>query len=163
MAATYTLHVAPHADPGDPAALDQSRLVRDGFSWGAFLVPGLWYFWHRHWLAAIAAFAVVFGVAWGLRLVGLGAGAVLIVQVLLHLLHGFEGPSIRRWLYGRAGRPAVDIVQAGSVEEAELKGFGRWLGIRAERARLLAEPVFARGYRRDEPVIGLFPDAEGRA
>lgn len=164
MVATYTLHVAPHADPGDPAALDRSLLVRDGFSWGAFLVPTLWYLWHRHWLAALVALVVTLALGWGLRQIGLGAAPVLVVQVLVHLLHGFEGPSIRRWLYARAGRPAVDIVQAGSFEEAELKGFGRWLAVAADRARLFAEPAFTPTYRRDDhPVIGLFPDAEGRA
>jgi hypothetical protein len=165
MAATYTLHVAPHADPGDPAALDRSLLVRDGFSWGAFLVPSLWYLWHRHWLAALVAFVVVMALGWGLRLIGLGLGPVLLVQFLLHFLHGFEGPSIRRWLYSRAGRPPVDVIQAGSVEEAELKGFGRWLAVAEARARLLAEPAFTpSSYRRDDhAVIGLFPDAEGRA
>ncbi len=165
MTATYTLHVAPHADPGDPRALDRPALVRDGFSWGAFLVPPLWYLWHRHWLAAIAAFVIVLGLGWGLRQAGLGLGATVAVQFLLHLLHGFEGSSIRRWLYARAGRPAVDVVQAGSVDEAELKSFGRWLTVPDEpgsRAFTPAGPL--PGYRRGyEPVIGLFPDAEGRA
>ena len=42
----------------DPAALDRAEVVRDGFSWGACLVPGLWFLWHRHWLPALAAYVV---------------------------------------------------------------------------------------------------------
>jgi hypothetical protein len=165
MTATYTLHVAPYADSGDPNALQHAELVRDGFSWGAFLVPTLWYLWHRHWLAALAAFVITLAFPWGLRLAGVGIGATLLAQALLHLLHGFEGSSIRRWLYARAGRPAVDVVQAGSADEAELKSVARWLPAAAPlRAQSFSEePALAPLRSRYEPVIGLFPDAEGRA
>jgi hypothetical protein len=162
MAATYTLHVAPHAAPGDSASLERAELVRDGFSWGAFLLPVIWYAWHRHWLAAVAAFLITLVVVAVLRAAGFGTGTILSVLVLLHLLNGLEGASVRRWLYARAGRPAMDVVQADSAEEAELKSFGRWLAL-AERPR--RDPAFAPlAFRQDhQPVIGLFPDAEGRA
>ena len=171
MAATYTLHVARHALPGDPAALDRASLVRDGFSWGAFLAPTIWFFWHRHWVAGIAALIVTFGFGAGLRAVGVGMGATLLAQTLLHLLIGFEGSTVRRWLYVRRGRPAVDLVQAGTSEEAEVKSFRRWLSAERGTSRY-PYPAANAGYgagmapfgfgRDPEPVIGLFPDAEGR-
>jgi hypothetical protein len=166
MASTYTLHVPRHALPGDPEALERATLVRDGFSWGAFLVPTLWFFWHRHWVAGIVTLLVTFGFGAGLREFGVSLGAVLLAETLLHLLIGLEGASIRRWLYARRGRPAVELVQANSAEEAEIKGFARWLS--DERTTSVyaggagsRSPLF--GFGRDaEPVIGLFPDLEGR-
>jgi hypothetical protein len=166
MASTYTLHVPRHALPGDPEALERATLVRDGFSWGAFLTPALWFLWHRHWVAGIAMLLVTFGFAAGLRAFGVSLGATLAAETLLQLLIGLEGASIRRWLYARRGRPAVELIQANSAEEAEIKGFARWLSdergtsVYAGGAGSRA-PVF--GFGRDaEPVIGLFPDLEGR-
>ena len=76
MASTaYTLHVAPFAVPGDPGALDRAEIVRDGFSWGAFLVPGLWLLLHRCWVAGIAAFVVVIGLG---AMIGTGAAGLLL-------------------------------------------------------------------------------------
>jgi hypothetical protein len=166
MPATYTLHVAPHAAAGAPDALERATLVRDGFSWGAFLVPALWYFWHRHWVAGIAALVLVTLFTIVLAACGVRPGAIVLAQALLHLLHGFEGASIRRWLYARRDRPVVDVVRAHSVEEAEMRAFERWMQpIQMAPRRLDPVPGFAPfgSARLGEPVIGLFPDAEGRA
>jgi len=170
MAGTYTLHVARHALPGDPEALNRAVLVRDGFSWGAFLAPALWLFWHRHWVSGFAALIVTFGFGAALRAVGVSMGGTILAEILLQLLIGLEGSSIRGWLYARRGRPAVDVVQARSSEEAEVKSFTRWVS--DERGPLpysAANAGYGRAgmsefrFRRDpEPVIGLFPDAEGR-
>jgi hypothetical protein len=170
MAATYTLHVARHALPGDPDALDRASLVRDGFSWGAFLAPPVWFFWHRHWVAGIVALIVTFGFGAALRALGVSFGATLVAELLLQFLVGLEGSSIRRWLYARRGRPAVDLVQASTSAEAEVKSFGRWLSDERGTSRYPAPDAgYGRtgmapfGFGRDpEPVIGLFPDAEGR-
>ncbi len=164
MSATYTLHVAPYGRPGDPDALDRADLVRDGFSWGAFLVPALWLFRHRHWFLGLAVLAVVFGLAALLRVAGLGSGTIVVAELLLHLLIGFEAATLRRWSYARRGRPAVDVVFATSEADAEAKSFARWLlpppiGPRVV-APFRATPTLRRGL---EPVIGLFPDLEGRS
>jgi hypothetical protein len=34
---TFTLHLPADAAPGDAEALDDAELVKDGFSWGAFV------------------------------------------------------------------------------------------------------------------------------
>lgn len=167
MSAPYTLHVAPFAEPGDPRALERADLVRDGFSWGAFLVPALWFVAHRHWLLALAAVLVVGALAGILRLAGLAPGPILMAEILLHLLIGFEASSLRRWSYARRGRPAVDVVHAANEAEAETKAFSRWLAPAAEAAATRPPPVPARyrpalGARPDGGVIGLFPDLEGR-
>ncbi|WP_375461900.1 DUF2628 domain-containing protein [uncultured Enterovirga sp.] len=166
MRATYTLHVAPYAAPGDPHALERADLVRDGFSWGAFLVPVLWFLRHRHWLLALGAVAVSIGLAVALRAAGAGSGTIVTAELLLHALLGLEGATLRRWAFARRGRPVVDVVYAANEAEAEAKSFGRWLSDRspAEPARRFSAggpslPSYRQG---PEPVIGLFPDLEGR-
>lgn len=179
MSATYTLHVAPRAAPGDPQALERASLVRDGFSWGAFLVPPLWFLAHRHWLLALGLLLLL-GAFWaGLRETGMPGGVRFMLNALLWFLIGLEASSLRRWDYARQGRPAVDAVFAASEAEAEAKSFARWLSPQPERPTVQAPapaappapPAAAEAPRRtvtpwrrpeDEHVIGLFPDPERR-
>lgn len=165
MSATYTLHLPEHAIPGDPDALERSEIVRDGFAWWAFIAPMLWLFWHRHWLLGIAAGLIVGLVGLGLSAIGLRTGAILGVEILLHLLFGFEAASLRRFVYERRGRPVGDVVMAVDAADAEAKSFARWLvppdttsGRSAATSR-----TTSRAYATSpEPIIGLFPDREGR-
>ena len=165
MSASYTLHVAPFAEPGDPRALDAADLVRDGFSWPAFLVPSLWFLRHRHvWLAlgGLAAELILWGV---LRMAGLGPEAIGAAELVVHLGFGFEANTLRRWAYARRGRPAADVVFAANLAEAEAKTFTRWLApapggqplVAAQPSKPAIRPILPvrPGH---EPVIGLFPD-----
>lgn len=164
MSATYTLHVGRGFAPGDPEALERAALVRDGFAWGAFLVPGLWFIRHRHWALALLAVVVVLGTAFLLRAAGAGGGTIFVVELLLHALLGLEGPTLRRWAYRLRGRPTVDVVVAGNEAEAEAKSFARWLAQEPAATRPSPSQTgmgFARPFS-VPPVLGLFPDAEGR-
>ena len=165
MSATYTLHLPEHAIPGDPDALERSEIVRDGFSWWAFIAPMLWLFWHRHWILGIVAALIVGLVGVALSTIGLRTGAILGVEILLHLLFGFEAASLRRFVYERRGRPVGDIVTAADEADAEAKSFARWLVPReANSPRSVANSrTISTAYANSsEPVIGLFPDREGR-
>jgi Protein of unknown function (DUF2628) len=160
MATTYTLHVPASAEPGDAEALEKAELVRDGFSWGAFLFTFLWFFWHRLWLAGIAVLIAVVGLPLALRALGFGGFSAFAAEVLLSILIGLEANSLKRWTWSRR-KPAVDVVTASDRDEAEAKAFARWLDNPGERrtARALGAAPFA-SYRGSEPVIGLFPDVE---
>jgi len=174
---TYTLHLPSGAQPGQPSGLDGALLVKDGFSWGAFLFTFLWFFAHRLWLAGLAVLVglVVLSVALVLLQVhGTIAGAVM---VLAMILVGLEAGTLRRWTYHRRGLAAVDVVTAEDLDEAEAKAFARWLQ-HAEPGRavpppdprsaspfaspspLAPVPTARRQEARQEAVIGLFPDAE---
>jgi hypothetical protein len=159
---TYTLHLPAEARPGDPGALDSAVLVRDGFSWGAFIFSFLWFFAHRLWIAGVGV--LVAAVALGALLQGLrvGPGATFLAELLLALLVGFEANALRRWTVARR-RPEVDVVAARDLEEAEAKSFARWLdGRRSADAALARVQAGPGAFRRSaaEPVIGLFPEAE---
>lgn len=157
---TYTLHLPRDARPGDPSALDESELVKDAFSWGAFFFTFLWFFVHRLWLAGLAVLIIVFAFGGLMAVLDVHPLAGSIAQLLLQSLIGLEANSLRRWTLARHGRPAVDAVTAADQDEAEAKAFARWLDAKsAPLPRPAPSPILSTP-RRSEPVIGLFPDAE---
>lgn len=170
MSASYTLHVAPYATPGDPDALDRANVVRDGFSFWAFVAPPLWFLVHRHWILALVVTLVLAGFWAGLRALGLPVGFALLLNTLLWWLVGLEASTLRRWDYARQGRPTVDAVFAANEAEAEAKSFARWLEPAVKPGPVVppAPPTAIRSLvpawpRRNEPdVIGMFPDLERR-
>jgi hypothetical protein len=89
----YTAHLAPGRAP---------RLVREGFSLGAFLFGPLWLFAHRAWVAGVIALAV-------LILIGVLAGAMpgsngpAILLLGYAALLGWNGRDLCRWSLARQG------------------------------------------------------------
>jgi len=145
----------PHAEDGPRSyRLENARFVRDGFSWGAFFVPVIWLIWHRtwRWVLLVMAFEL------GLALIGARLGlppAIVAFLVLLQML--FVGLEAQKW-YGlaleRRGFELTDIVQAGSLEDAERRFYER---VRIEKS---ASPpvVMPPSPPRYMGVIGLFPE-----
>ncbi|MFD2239152.1 DUF2628 domain-containing protein [Aureimonas populi] len=102
---------------------ERALLVRDHFSWVAFLVPAIWLLAHRLILSGLLVLAAQVAVlAAAARLGAEGAG--LAVLVLLSLAVALEGPRLRVWRARRHGAREVAIVHAASHEEAELIYFG---------------------------------------
>jgi hypothetical protein len=164
---TYTLHVPPGAEPGDAAVLDKADLVREGFSWTAFLFTFLWFFVQRLWLAGLAVLLLELALSAALQFTGVGPGTALLAQGLLSWLIGLEANGLKRWTYARRGRPVADVVLARDREEAEAKAFARWLqrGAAGQRpAPGTPSGMFAPvpPFRAPDPVIGLFPEPERR-
>jgi hypothetical protein len=160
---TYTLHVSPNALPGDAEALDRAVLVRDGFSWGAFVFSALWFFAHRLWLAGLGVLVLVIAFTAAMAALDLPPAAAVLAQVLLSVLIGLEAPSLWRWTLRRRGRPPVDVVTAANRDEAETKAFTRWLSrTGSPRAASLGAPlsVPVAPYRAPDPVIGFFPETD---
>ena len=160
---TYTLHVPADTAPGDPAALDKATLVKDGFSWGAFFFSFLWLFAHRLWLAGLIVLVAMGALAALLQGLRVGTTAAFWAWLLFAVLVGLEANSLRRWTLTRRGRPAVDVVSGGDRDDAETKAFSRWLGESSAGGPApawRASPAVPAAYRRPEPVIGLFPEAE---
>ena len=157
----FTLHVPADAAPGDAEALDDAELVKDGFSWGAFVFTFLWFFWHRLWLAGLAVLAAVVALSVVLGVLHIGPGASFAAGLLLCLLIGLEASSLRRWTL-RKRKPIADVVSASNRDEAEARTFARWLDQPVPGHRPSVRPGSAPNmpYRRPDPVIGLFPETE---
>src|SRR6185295_14975658 len=96
----YTVH-APVGSNADLATTDKISFVRDGFHFWAVVFSVIWLAWHRLWLAL------------------LGRGTILMVDVVLALLLGFEAASLKRWTLSRRKWRQFDIVVADDEETAE--------------------------------------------
>lgn len=101
------------------------ELVREGFSFSAFLFGPLWFAGSRAWLgatvwiigaASIAALSVAFAA---------GAGALLMAIVTFMFLMGLEASEFRRRSLIRRGYRLADIVEAHDRNEAQVRFLAR--------------------------------------
>jgi len=120
----------PSAAAGTPPVV----LVREGFSWVAFLFALPWLLWHRLWLAALLYLALA--VTIGLLLPGpFGPAAGLALQFLL----GAHANDLRRRRLARRG-----YAQAHGVAERDLVlATARLLGMRPDLAERWARASLA--------------------
>ena len=100
----YTAHTAPHAAP---------LLLREGFSWGAFLFGPLWLLGHRCWTAG-----VLLACAW-IAVAFVPDGAVqLLLAAALAWAAGLWGQDCRRWTLERRGYVMPHVVAADDTDTA---------------------------------------------
>ncbi|CAH0296380.1 DUF2628 domain-containing protein [Roseomonas sp. CECT 9278] len=98
----WTVQVRPPAGARAPRTL----LVRDGFAWGALLVPTLWFL--SNGLVALALMHVALVAAMGAVL---PAAALPFAIAGVQLFIGFEARSLQCWWLGLRGfRPAAVLV-----------------------------------------------------
>ncbi len=171
----YTVH-APAADGADLRAIDRFTFVRDGFHVWAALLGVLWLAWHRLWLALIGWIVLMAVVDFAMVKLRLGGGTILLTDILLALLLGFEAASLKRWTLSRRRWRELDVVVADDEEAAERRFFDRWTA--KQRALVNDQQAVDRGgppptrevpgqsfskpppLPRDE-IIGLFPEPGG--
>ena len=168
----YTVH-APTADGTDLRATDRFAFVRDGFHIWAALLGVVWLAWHRLWLALIGWIVLMAVVDVAMVRLRVGGGTILLADIMLALLLGFEAASLKRWTLSRRHWRQLDIVVADDEEAAERRFFDRWTA----KQRMLSNDSVAvdRGApppTRDIPgqpfskppplpqseIIGLFPE-----
>jgi hypothetical protein len=165
----YAVHVPEEARRGSREGLDRTIAVKDGFHWLALFFPLIWLLFNRCWLASLFFVVVALAIALGGPAVGLGEGTVALLEILLALGIAFHAGDIKSRALERRGLPLADVVTADSRDEAERRFFARWIG------RGAIEPVpqpagssapaawVAATGGAGQPVIGLFPQAGGRA
>jgi Protein of unknown function (DUF2628) len=166
----YTVHAPVTISPG-LAGTDRFAFVRDGFHFWAALLGLLWLAWHRLWLALLGWIVLMTAINLGMARLGAGVGSMLLVNLLLALLLGFEAATLERWTLSRRNWRQLDVVVADNKEAAERRFFDRW----TSRQRALSNDQLAvdRGGpppTRDIPgqpfsrppshgdIIGLFPE-----
>jgi len=158
------------------AAADRFAFVRDGFHFWAAVAGVVWLAWHRLWLALIGWIVLLLAVDFGMAALGARGGAILLANLLLALLMGFEAASLRRWTLSRRKWRQLDIVVADDEESAERRFFDRWTA--KQRALSNDQLAVDRGappptrdipgqpFSRPPPlprseIIGLFPEPGG--
>jgi hypothetical protein len=170
----YTVH-APVTNGAGLTATDKFAFVRDGFHFWAAVAGVIWLAWHRLWLALVGWIVLMLAVDVGLPLLGVGSRAIVVINLVLALLLGFEAASLRRWTLSRRRWRQLDIVVADDEEMAERRFFDRW----AARNRIVNDPysvdrggppptrhVPGQPFSKPPPVpqggiIGLFPEPGG--
>ena len=103
----YTVHVRPVRPPADPDAI----LVKEGFSWPAFLFSPL---------VSLVADVVAPG--------DVGQG---VIGLLYAFATGLHANDVRRWTLGRAGYRIDDVVAGRGMAEAERRWLDRMAAPRA--------------------------------
>jgi hypothetical protein len=104
----YTAHLRPGSTP---------RLVREGFSLGAFLFGPFWLFAQRAWIAGIIALAVLLGL---LVLAGALPGSTIPPLLLLAYaaLLGWSGRDLCRWSLARRGFEQSHVLAGRDADAA---------------------------------------------
>ena len=88
-------------------------LVKEGFSWGAFLFGWIWLVFHRAWIPGLLAFAA--GILIGVLT---GAGARVFLETGLALLLGLTGRDLVRWSLARRGYTLAHVLAARDSDSA---------------------------------------------
>ena len=112
--ASYVVMEPPREGP------ENAALVRDGFAFLAFVIPFLWFLWHRMWIEAALAFAAA------LLLGALGTlegwqTASSVMSLCLSVLIGLEARNLRVAMLRRRGWRERGVVEADNMADAELR------------------------------------------
>jgi len=120
----WSVHLRPENRLSPPI------LVREGFSWGAFLFGPLWLLVHRAWIPAVLVIAAnVLAAALA------PADMMAFLLFAIGLLVGFSGNDLRRFSLERQGYLLRHVVVARDMDSA----LARLLAGRPELAGTLAE------------------------
>jgi hypothetical protein len=158
----YTVHAPADLDTGGLEAIDRIRFVKEGFCWPALFVPALWMIFRRLWIVLALYLAAGILIASVSR--NVGPEATLALGLLLALFLLVEGNDLRRWTLRRRGLAMIDVVEAGSRDEAEIRFFHgterSFEPVYPEPYSPLAQPTFPTAPASPD-IIGLFPTAGG--
>jgi len=147
--ARYTVHVPSRPDARGEA-LERAVFVRDGWSWSAFLFGPLWLLWHRHWLTGMIMLVITAALLAGMAVLPASEGAKLTAMLLVSILWGLEGASLRRLALARAGFVEEGLVAGGDLDALEQRFFAE--------TTVPLPPASAPASLHGQGVIGLFPD-----
>jgi Protein of unknown function (DUF2628) len=167
----YSVYEPPAEAPDVVARAEALVFVKEGFSWPALFVPGLWLLYQRMWLELIV-FVLVFALL-GWVFGGGAAGQTLLgwTSIAIVVLFAFEANNLKGAALERSGYRPVGVAVGRGVDDAELQFLRSWLprqqGAAGERqggqdrrgqtkAPAAQAPAAARGAEGEE-VIGLFP------
>ena len=161
----YAVYEPPSEAPDVEARAEGLVFVKEGFSWGALLVPGIWLIWRGLWLELIAFIALFALLGW---LFGDGAAGKTIfgwLSLAIIVLFAFEANDLRGAALERRGYRAAGLATGPDRDSAELAFFRSWLPGQGKGTRRPALPKSsgrapepgARTSGDGEEVIGFFP------
>lgn len=120
---TYTVHYPPESGVSMTGLARDAILVKDGFSWPAFLVPFIWLIYNRMWIVLaiyVAAEIALAAIAAGLSL---PEGLTMVASLALSFIIGFQGNDFHRWSLERRRFKQHAVVAGASLPDAEHRFF----------------------------------------
>ncbi|SEL61986.1 Protein of unknown function [Bosea lupini] len=160
--AFYQALIPPPGAGGLREEVEQARLLPETFTFSALVFGGLWLLFKRLWLAFILYALVWGGLVYLQRQIGFSFFAVMLSHTALAVFLGFEGQNLIARKLMRKGWRLVDVVEAPDLSSAERRFFERALPAGAPPRVVETAPAPARFAESSAPVIGLFPEANGR-
>jgi hypothetical protein len=154
----------PPGEARDPEERAEALVfIKEGFSWPALFVPGLWLLYQRMWLELILFVALFAVLGWALS----DQGQTLFgsLSVALIVLFAFEANDLRAAALERQGYAQAGTAIGAGLNAAELAFLQSWLP-RQDKVRERLPPAerqvnadipAPKGSGEAEGVIGLFP------
>jgi hypothetical protein len=144
---------------------DSLVFVKEGFSWPALFVPGLWLLYRRMWLELVLFLGLFLVLGWVFGPSDAGQTMFGWLSLALVVLFAFEANDLRRAALERQGYVQMGTAVGQGRDDAELAFFRSWLP-QQEKGRprdvIVDRPGNAdipapRTSGEAEGVIGLFP------
>jgi hypothetical protein len=121
----YSVHAEPWNPATTPQGADRTVMVKEGFSWPAFLIALPWLIWHRMWIVLLLYVALALGLVALSEFAQLPDQAMTVASLVIALVLGFEGNGLLRWTLARRGYEEVGEVAAATSQAAEMRYFER--------------------------------------
>jgi hypothetical protein len=141
---------------------DRFVFVRDGFYFWAFLLTALWMVRHRLWLVLAIYVVIGVGLDYAMHYAGVPTTGVIAIELLIAILIGIEGGTLRRFTLARRGWRNVGVVSGHDIEDAERRFFDGWIRSGPEKAADAATgsrvPSPLPRMSQSPDIIGLFPE-----
>jgi hypothetical protein len=138
----YTVHQPPVPAADPLQRCEEIELIKEGFSWPAFIFGPLWLIARRMWLVLAGFAAVWLAVQLCFMVLPGGANAAGLAWLVISLGFGMEANQLRRWTLERRGYRTIGVVVGNSLIECEHRFFLSWPdATTAERAVPTPPPV----------------------
>lgn len=107
---SYTIHYR--------AADQDVVVVKEGFSWGAFVFTALWALWHRLWLTFLALLVLLLAIDAAAEALDLGEAIASVIGLAASVWIGFSANDWRRRGLERRGYELRTVVAAQDGDAA---------------------------------------------
>ena len=128
---------------------EKVAFIPEGFACGALVFSVLWALLHRMWVIALILFAVFAVLTAAANFELIDAGSALLIQCAIALVFGFEARNLQVQSLECSGYRRAGLIQATTLEAAELTYF-------ASRSPARPEPAPARISAAHDDTLGIF-------
>ena len=161
----YSVYEPPGEASNLETRADSLVFVKEGFSWLALFVPGLWLLYRRMWLELVLFLGLFLVLGWVFGPSEPGKTVFGWLSVALVVLFAFEANDLRRAALERRGYRQMGTAVGSGRDAAELAFFRSWLPQQEQGRQRESAPQrpgnanipAPRASGEAEGVIGLFP------